>query len=171
MGELVVHRAPLRTVPARITGYGDVRPFTGAFDNLGIVQRASVKVASAMPGKSKVLPTLQAAIEACGLKDGSVVSFHHHLRNGDRVLAMVIAEIERAGLRDITIAPSSLFPAHAPLVPYLENGVVAAEAKVGAGKVLLFGPEILQRAQPHGTFKFLFNGIYYSVMNRGIPVP
>jgi len=125
MGELVVHRAPLRTVPARITGYGDVRPFTGAFDNLGIVQRASVKVASAMPGKSKVLPTLQAAIEACGLKDGSVVSFHHHLRNGDRVLAMVIAEIERAGLRDITIAPSSLFPAHAPLVPYLENGVVS----------------------------------------------
>ena len=47
---------------------------------------------------------------------------------------------------------------------YLENGVVAAEAKVGKGKVLLFGPEILQRAQPHGTFKFLFNGIYYSVM-------
>jgi hypothetical protein len=48
---------------------------------------------------------------------------------------------------------------------YLENGVVAAEAKVGNGRVLLFGPEILQRAQPHGTFKFLFNGIYYSVMN------
>jgi hypothetical protein len=47
---------------------------------------------------------------------------------------------------------------------YLDNGVVAAEAKVGKGKVLLFGPEILQRAQPHGTFKFLFNGIYSSVM-------
>ncbi|MEO5815950.1 MAG: M14 metallopeptidase family protein [Gemmatimonadaceae bacterium] len=46
---------------------------------------------------------------------------------------------------------------------YLENGVVAAEARVGKGKVLLFGPEILQRAQPHGTFKFLFNGIYSSV--------
>lgn len=48
---------------------------------------------------------------------------------------------------------------------YLENGVVAAEAKLGAGRVLLFGPEILQRAQPHGTFKFLFNGIYTSIMN------
>jgi hypothetical protein len=48
---------------------------------------------------------------------------------------------------------------------YLENGVVAAEAKLGAGRVLLFGPEILQRAQPHGTFKFLFNGLYYSVMS------
>jgi hypothetical protein len=49
---------------------------------------------------------------------------------------------------------------------YLENGVVAAEARVGTGKVLLFGPEILQRAQPHGTFKFLFNGLYYSVMDK-----
>jgi hypothetical protein len=24
----------------------------------------------------------------------------------------------------------------------------------------MFGPEITFRAQPHGTFKFLFNGIY-----------
>jgi len=46
---------------------------------------------------------------------------------------------------------------------YLENGVAALEARVGKGRVLLFGPEILQRAQPHGTFKFLFNGIYASV--------
>jgi hypothetical protein len=28
---------------------------------------------------------------------------------------------------------------------------------------MLFGPEITFRAQPHGTFKFLFNGIYYSL--------
>ncbi len=49
---------------------------------------------------------------------------------------------------------------------YLENGVVAAEANVGKGKVILFGPEILQRAQPHGTFKFLFNGLYSSVLDR-----
>ena len=26
---------------------------------------------------------------------------------------------------------------------------------------MLFGPEITFRAQPHGTFKFLFNSIYY----------
>jgi hypothetical protein len=43
---------------------------------------------------------------------------------------------------------------------YLEGGVAAAEASYGRGKVYLFGPEILFRAQPHGTFKFLFNGIY-----------
>jgi hypothetical protein len=25
---------------------------------------------------------------------------------------------------------------------------------------VMYGPEILQRAQPHGTFKLLFNAIY-----------
>jgi hypothetical protein len=43
---------------------------------------------------------------------------------------------------------------------YLDGGVIAADAKVGNGRVFLFGAEILQRAQPHGTFKLLFNAIY-----------
>jgi hypothetical protein len=43
---------------------------------------------------------------------------------------------------------------------YLEGGIAVAEADVGRGKLLLFGPEILFRAQPHGTFKLFFNGIY-----------
>jgi hypothetical protein len=43
---------------------------------------------------------------------------------------------------------------------YLEGSVAIAEAKVGQGRLYLFGPEITFRAQPHGTFKFLFNGIY-----------
>ena len=48
---------------------------------------------------------------------------------------------------------------------YLENGSAALEVRVGKGKVLLFAPEILQRAQPHGTFKWLFNGLY----QRAVP--
>ena len=43
---------------------------------------------------------------------------------------------------------------------YLDGGVIGVDAKVGQGRVLLFGAEILQRAQPHGTFKLLFNGIW-----------
>jgi Zinc carboxypeptidase len=45
---------------------------------------------------------------------------------------------------------------------YLQGGVVVADAAVGKGRLFLFGPEITFRAQPHGTFKFLFNGIYLS---------
>jgi hypothetical protein len=44
---------------------------------------------------------------------------------------------------------------------YLQDGVTIVDANVGKGKLFLFGPEITFRAQPHGTFKFLFNGIYY----------
>jgi hypothetical protein len=43
---------------------------------------------------------------------------------------------------------------------YLEGGAAVVEATYGKGKVYLFGPEITFRGQPHGTFKFLFNGIY-----------
>ena len=44
---------------------------------------------------------------------------------------------------------------------YLWRTVQVAEAAVGKGKLLLYGPEIAFRGQPHGTFKLLFNGIYY----------
>lgn len=40
---------------------------------------------------------------------------------------------------------------------YLQGGVTAFEANVGAGKLYAFGPEITFRAQTHGTFKMLFN--------------
>lgn len=42
---------------------------------------------------------------------------------------------------------------------YLEGGVQIVDATVGKGKLFLFAPEITFRAQPAGTFKFLFNGI------------
>ena len=47
----------------------------------------------------------------------------------------------------------------------------AIEASYGKGKVYLFGPEITFRGQPHGTFKFLFNGIYAPVNSTGAVVP
>jgi hypothetical protein len=45
---------------------------------------------------------------------------------------------------------------------YLNGGVLAIDAPVGNGRLVLYGPEILQRAQPHGTFKLLFNALYRS---------
>jgi hypothetical protein len=44
---------------------------------------------------------------------------------------------------------------------FLDGGAAVVDAQLGRGRVLLFGPEITYRAQPHGTFKFLFNAIYY----------
>jgi hypothetical protein len=44
---------------------------------------------------------------------------------------------------------------------YLKDSVAVVDAQVGKGKLFVFGPEITYRGQPHGTFKFLFNGMYY----------
>ena len=52
---------------------------------------------------------------------------------------------------------------------YLNGGMAAIEAPVGKGRVLLFGPQIVQRAQPHGTFKFVFNGIMSATVTRITP--
>lgn len=48
---------------------------------------------------------------------------------------------------------------------YLRNGVAAFVAKVGAGKLYAFGPEITFRGQTQKTFKFLFNELYQGVKN------
>jgi hypothetical protein len=44
----------------------------------------------------------------------------------------------------------------------LRGRIAIADVPLGQGRVLLFGPEITFRAQSHGTFKFLFNGIFYA---------
>jgi hypothetical protein len=42
---------------------------------------------------------------------------------------------------------------------YLDGGIAIADVRVGKGRLVLSGPEITFRAQPHGTFKFLFNAL------------
>lgn len=66
------------------------------------------------------------------------------------------------------VRPIAWFATSAPLrsgwawgQAYLKDTVAAVDAAVGQGRVLLFGPPVTFRAQSHGTFKFLFNGIYY----------
>ncbi|MEI6264191.1 MAG: M14 metallopeptidase family protein [Sphingobacteriia bacterium] len=43
---------------------------------------------------------------------------------------------------------------------YLQDGVAAFSAKVGKGKLLVYGPEITFRGQTHSTYKMLFNQLY-----------
>ena len=84
----------------------------------------------------KVLSSIEDAIKAAGLRNGMTVSFHHHLRDGDNVLNMVLEACARLGLRDLRVASSSIFPVHAPLVDHIRNGVVSAvEANYIGGPV------------------------------------
>jgi hypothetical protein len=50
---------------------------------------------------------------------------------------------------------------------YLNGGAAVVEASVGKGKVALLGPEVAFRAQPHGTFKLLFNALYRGNAQEG----
>ena len=77
---------------------------------------------------NKLVTSIREAIALSGLKDGMTVSFHHHLRNGDFVLNMVMEEIAAAGIRDLTVNASSLFDAHMPLLDHIENHVVTTVA-------------------------------------------
>jgi hypothetical protein len=52
---------------------------------------------------------------------------------------------------------------------YLDGATAVADAKVGEGRVLLMGPEVSFRGEPHATFKFLFNGMFYgSAQSTGL---
>ena len=72
------------------------------------------------PQESKIVATLADALRQCGAKSGMTFSFHHHLRDGDFVVNMVMkAAIEELGLEDLTIAATSLGNAHDPIADYI----------------------------------------------------
>jgi citrate lyase subunit alpha/citrate CoA-transferase len=113
-----------RELPAYIDGYGEVTPFQGAFRDTGIMARKAVKLTSVNPYDLKVLDNLEQVFDKLNMKDGMTISFHHHLRNGDHVLNMVVEGLAKRGIKDLTVAASSIFPIHEPLVKYIEEGVV-----------------------------------------------
>ena len=73
---------------------------------------------------NKLVGSIREAVQLAGLKDGMTVSFHHHLRNGDYVLNMVMDAIAQLGIRDLTVNASSLFDTHTPLLGHIQNHVV-----------------------------------------------
>ena len=72
----------------------------------------------------KLVKSIREAIQLAGLKDGMSVSFHHHLRNGDYTLNLVMHEIAALGIKELTLNASSLFDTHAELEEHIENRVV-----------------------------------------------
>ncbi len=94
---------------------------------------------------NKLVGSLKEAIRLAGLRNGMTVSFHHHLRNGDFVLNMVMAEIAELGIRNIKVNASSLFDTHAPLVGHIRDGVVTGVSAdyIGAGLGRAFSEGVL----------------------------
>ena len=94
------------------------------FENVKPYSAAAKTVCPRKPGDSKLLDSIHDAIVKTGIKDGMTISFHHHFREGDYVMNMVLDEIARMGIKDISIAPSSIANVHEPLIDHIKNGVV-----------------------------------------------
>ena len=73
---------------------------------------------------NKIVPSLEEAIRLSGLKNGMTVSFHHHFRNGDYIVNMVMDKLAEMGFKDLVLAASSLSDCHAPLIEHIKNGVI-----------------------------------------------
>jgi citrate lyase subunit alpha/citrate CoA-transferase len=73
---------------------------------------------------SKVVKNLTEALKKSGLKNGSTISFHHQLRNGDFVINQALESIKDLGVKDIRMAQTALFDVHEPLIDYIKDGIV-----------------------------------------------
>jgi citrate lyase subunit alpha/citrate CoA-transferase len=67
---------------------------------------------------------LRAALERARLRDGMVISTHHHFRNGDLLANQIFAAAAEMGVKDLVWFPSASFPCHAPLIEHLDSGVI-----------------------------------------------
>ena len=113
-----------RQLPDYIEGYGKVKPFQGAFENMNSISTTKVNIKPVAPKESKLVNSIEEVLNKVQLKDGMCISFHHHLRNGDNILNMVVEAVAKRGIKNIAIAASSIFPIHRPLVGYIEDGTV-----------------------------------------------
>lgn len=92
--------------------------------NVKTYHEASRTINPVLPGQSKLLGSIREAIEKTGLKDGMTISFHHHFREGDFIMNLVLAEIAEMGIKNLSIAPSSIANVHEPLIDHIKSGVV-----------------------------------------------
>jgi len=115
-----------KEIPEYIEGIGKLKPYINGDNSSHQVTSQKSQFPNAVMGSEKVLPSLKEAILASGLENGMTISFHHHLRNGDHVVSMVLDLISEMGYRDITIAPSALFPVHESIIKHINSGVVRA---------------------------------------------
>lgn len=114
-----------RDIPEYISGYGTVKPFVGAFATEPDMRRQAPAVKMARPGDSKLVDSLEEVFRKIPVKDGMTLGFHHHFRNGDGVVNLVLATAAKLGLKNLTVAASSFFPVHAPIIDHIKSGVVS----------------------------------------------
>jgi Citrate lyase, alpha subunit len=127
-----------REIPEEVIKATGKQPFKGAyaFDNYEYTKAAPKVRTCCDPTRSKIVENIHEALVKCEIKDNMTVSFHHHFREGDYIVNMVMEEIHNMGIKGITICASSLGKANDPIVPYIEDGTIVGIQSSGVrGKI------------------------------------
>ncbi len=111
-----------REIPSRVPGIDGIRPYEGAYAHTPLIRRE--KGSRTLPRLNKLVDTLEDAIERTGLKDGMTISFHHHFREGDVLTNQVLEIVANLGIKNLTLASSSLTSVHTPVIEHVRSGVI-----------------------------------------------
>lgn len=115
-----------RMVPTMVNGRPQI-PYIGVakYQPRGRKAAPPVRTAASYPENgNKIVPDLQAALRACGIRDGMVISSHHHLRDGDSVALMALQAAAKLGVKDLMWFPSASFPSQKGAIELMDAGVI-----------------------------------------------
>lgn len=120
-----VENALGRKVPRFIEGV-ELIPYKGPFAHRPVkAHKYGPTLGYVASEQNEIVKTLAEVIDKVGLKDGMTISFHHHFRNGDHVMNLVLSEIEKKGIKNLTLAPSSTFPCQEEaIIRCIMNGTI-----------------------------------------------
>ena len=127
-----------REIPEEVLKATGKEAFKGAYayDNYEYTKAAPKARTMMDPKRSKMVENIHEALVKSEIKDGMTISFHHHFREGDYVVNMVMEEIHKMGIKGLTICASSLGKANDPIVPYIDDGTIVGIQSSGVrGKI------------------------------------
>ncbi|MBN1233229.1 MAG: citrate lyase subunit alpha [Candidatus Coatesbacteria bacterium] len=110
-----------REIPESLHNF---KPYRGRKVRPNLDQQVSPPLKTGWPAKNKVVKSLREVIKLTGLKDGMTVATHHHLQDRDQILIQILEAIKQEGIRNITLAPTGLFPCHRIIIPYIQDGTI-----------------------------------------------
>lgn len=134
-----------RDIPEEVLAATGKDIFRGSYynDNKQYTKAAPTVRGLCDPKRSKMVESIKDALVKCGIRDGMTLSFHHHFRDGDYIVNMVMDEVHAMGIKDITICASSLGSAHNHIVPYIEDGtivkILSSGVRGGIGEAISAG--------------------------------
>jgi len=122
----LAQNAAARAVPSMVNGKPQI-PYLGIGKYQPRVRKQAPPVRSSKDypeNGDKRLPDLETALRKCGLRDGMVVSNHHHLRDGDKVALRMLEAAAKIGVKDLLWFPSASFPSQKSAIDLMEKGVI-----------------------------------------------